>query len=29
MASIKLPGPPDYSAEERQALIDFVLALRR
>jgi hypothetical protein len=29
MASIKLLGPPDYSAEERQALIDFVLALRK
>jgi hypothetical protein len=29
MASIKLLGPPDYSAEEQQALIDFVLALRK
>jgi len=29
MVSIKLLGPPDYSAEERQALIDFVLALRK
>jgi hypothetical protein len=29
MASIKLLHPPDYSAEERQALIDFVLALRK
>ena len=29
MASVKLLGPPDYSAEERQALIDFVLALRK
>ena len=25
----KLLGPPDYSAEEQQALIDFVLALRK
>lgn len=29
MASTKLLGPPDYSAEEQQALIDFVLALRK
>ena len=29
MASIKLLGPPNYSAEEQQALIDFVLALRK
>jgi len=29
MSSIKLLGPPDYSAEEQQALIDFVLALRK
>lgn len=29
MASIKLLGPPDYSAKEQQALIDFVLALRK
>jgi len=29
MESIKLLGPPDYSTEERQALIDFVLALRK
>jgi hypothetical protein len=29
MESIKLLGPPDYSAEEQQALIDFVLALRK
>lgn len=29
MASIKLLGPPDYSEEEQQALIDFVLALRK
>lgn len=29
MASIKLLGPPDYSAEEQQALIDFVLALKK
>ena len=29
MASIKPPGPPDYSAEEQQALIDFLLALRK
>jgi hypothetical protein len=29
MASIKLLGPPDYSPEEQQALIDFVLALRK
>jgi hypothetical protein len=28
-APIKLLGPPDYSAEERGALIDFVLALRK
>ena len=27
--SIKLLGPPKYSAEERQSLIDFVLALRK
>lgn len=29
MTSIKLLAPPDYTAEERQALIDFVLALRK
>jgi hypothetical protein len=29
MESIKLLGPPDYSAEEQKALIDFVLALRK
>lgn len=29
MASIKLLGAPEYTAEERQALIDFVLALRK
>lgn len=29
MASIKLLGPPDYSADEQAALIDFVLALRK
>ena len=29
MDPIKLLGPADYSAEERQALIDFVLALRK
>jgi hypothetical protein len=29
MSSIKLLGPPDYSAEEQQALIDFVLSLRK
>jgi hypothetical protein len=29
MGSIKLLAPPDYSAEERQAVIDFVLALRK
>src|SRR3990170_2878980 len=29
MASIKLLRPPDYTAEERQALIDFVLHLRK
>ena len=29
MASIKPPGPPDYSVEEQQALIDFLLALRK
>jgi len=29
MASIKLLGPPDYSAEEQRLLIDFVLALRK
>jgi hypothetical protein len=28
-APIKLLRPPDYSSEERQALIDFVLALRK
>jgi hypothetical protein len=27
--SIKLLGPPDYSDEERQAVIDFVLAFRK
>ncbi len=27
MASIKLLGPPNYSAEEQQALIDFVLLI--
>jgi hypothetical protein len=26
---MKLLGPPDYSAEERQVLIDFVIALRK
>jgi hypothetical protein len=26
---MKLLGPPDYSPEERQALLDFVLALRK
>ena len=26
MASIKLLDPPDYSGDERQALIDFVLS---
>ena len=29
MASIKLLGAPEYTAEERKALIDFVLALRK
>jgi len=29
MEPIKLLAPPDYSAEERQTLIDFVLALRK
>src|SRR5881397_947913 len=29
MTSIKLLGAPDYSAEERLALIDFVLAFRK
>lgn len=29
MVSIKLLGPPDYGDEERQALIDFVLAMRK
>jgi hypothetical protein len=29
MATIKLLGPPDYSAEEQQTLIDFVLALKK
>lgn len=29
MELIKLLGPPDYSAEERRAVIDFVLALRK
>lgn len=29
MTLIKLLHPPDYTAEERQALIDFVLALRK
>jgi hypothetical protein len=29
MASIKLLDPPDYNGDERQALIDFVLALRK
>lgn len=29
MSTIKLLGPPEYSAEERGALIDFVLALRK
>jgi hypothetical protein len=29
MTSIKLLKPPEYTAEERQALIDFVLALRK
>ena len=29
MASIKLLDPPDYSGDERQALIDFVLALKK
>jgi len=29
MASIKLLDPPNYSGDERQALIDFVLALKK
>lgn len=29
MTSIKMLHPPDYTEEERQALIDFVLALRK
>ena len=29
MASIKPLSPPDYSAEEQESLIDFVLALRK
>jgi hypothetical protein len=29
MASIKLLDPPNYSGDERHALIDFVLALKK
>ena len=29
MTSIKLLGPPEYDPEEQQALIEFVLALRK
>ena len=29
MTTVKLLGPPDYSAEEQQALIDFVLSLKK